>query len=117
MSGVDTRQKHGLMDPWLPGQSGNPKGRPKGARCRLSEAFLDDLLVSWEREGPSVIRRVMETKPDVYLKVVASLLPRDINIASPAEGMSDAELVDRIRRLDGVLQPFIESIVGDDDLN
>jgi hypothetical protein len=29
--------------PFLPGQSGNPRGRPKGSRHKLSEAFLADL--------------------------------------------------------------------------
>jgi hypothetical protein len=30
-------------DPFKPGQSGNPKGRPKGARNRLGTQFLEAL--------------------------------------------------------------------------
>ena len=36
----NTRQKHGL---WQPGQSGNPAGKPKGARNKLGEAFIEAL--------------------------------------------------------------------------
>src|SRR5262245_33082869 len=28
------------LTPWKPGQSGNPAGRPKGSRNRLSEDFI-----------------------------------------------------------------------------
>ena len=43
MSGDDTPQKHGSgqKPAWEPGQSGNPAGRPKGARSKLGEAFID----------------------------------------------------------------------------
>jgi hypothetical protein len=62
------------------GQSGNPAGRPKGARNKLSEAFLDALFVDWTEHGADVIAKVRETKPEQYLKVVASLMPRELNV-------------------------------------
>jgi Family of unknown function (DUF5681) len=31
---------------WKPGQSGNPAGRPKGARSKLGESFLVGMLVN-----------------------------------------------------------------------
>src|SRR5258706_14779714 len=33
---------------WQPGVSANPKGRPKGSRNKLGEAFLSDLQADWE---------------------------------------------------------------------
>ena len=37
-------------DTWFkPGQSGNPAGRPKGARSRLQENFLAALAEKWGR--------------------------------------------------------------------
>jgi hypothetical protein len=66
-----------LRPPWKPGESGNPAGRPKGARNKINEDFLDALQVDFEQHGPTVIARVRQTMPHIYLKVVASLLPKE----------------------------------------
>lgn len=86
---------------------GNP-GRPKGSRNKLGEAFLEDLLVSWEAQGPAVIQRVIDEKPEQYLKVVASLMPKDLNVNLNQMGeMTDEQLIDRMRKLDATIGPFI----------
>ena len=73
------RQKHrGLRKPWNPGESGNPAGRPKGARNKLSEEFVADLHADWSANGKRVLQKVRTNRPDAYLKVVASLVPRHI---------------------------------------
>ena len=61
-----------------PGQSGNPAGRPKGARSKLGEAFLKELLVDWEQHGAKAIVDMREDKPADYVKVVASILPKEL---------------------------------------
>lgn len=63
---------------WKPGQSGNPAGRPKGARHKLGQAFLDAMLKDFSEHGEVVIENVRTEKPDQYLKVVASILPKEI---------------------------------------
>jgi Family of unknown function (DUF5681) len=63
-----------------PGQSGNPKGRPKGARNRLGTQFLEALEADFNKFGPQAIGLVREKKPEVYIKVVADLLPKEANI-------------------------------------
>lgn len=83
--------------PWRfqPGQSGNPRGRPKGARSRLSEAFLEKLAADFEENGEGVIIKVRAEKPADYLKVVASLLPKQVEVKDAAlDDLSDAELAD-----------------------
>jgi hypothetical protein len=81
MSSEVTALKHrGLAPAWKPGQSGNPLGRPKGSRSKFSEAFLDDFYSAWQAHGAEVIKRVRDEHPDVYLKVAASILPKEFDI-------------------------------------
>jgi hypothetical protein len=66
--------------PWQfkPGQSGNPAGRPKGSRQRLAECFVSALANDFEANGVAAIQTVREEKPDVYLQVIAKVLPKEI---------------------------------------
>src|SRR5215467_9622269 len=78
-----------------PGQSGNPLGRPKGSRNRLGEQFVADLYSDWQAHGADVIRRVREERPDQYLKVVVSVLPKELHVKEqPLEEFSDEELLE-----------------------
>ena len=61
-----------------PGKSGNPAGRPKGARSKLGEAFIDAMLADFNKHGKMAIETVRDEKPDQYLKVIASILPKEI---------------------------------------
>lgn len=88
---------------------GNP-GRPKGARNKLGEAFIEDLLHSWEAQGPEVIERVIKDKPEQYLKVIASLMPKDLNVnLNQMDDMTDEQLIKRVRSLDAAIRPFLDA--------
>ena len=77
------------------GVSGLP-GRPKGARNKLTEAMIDDLYQDWKAHGIQAIRKVRETRPADYLKIVAM-------IVSKAEDLSlDSEM------RDAAVEQFIE---------
>lgn len=91
--------------PWSPGQSGNPKGRPVGSRNKLNERFLLALHDDFAKHGPEVIERVREQRPDVYLKVIASILPRELHLKneSPFEGISSEQLDGLIEAIRGIL--------------
>ena len=93
---------------------GNP-GRPKGSRNKLGEAFIEALHDDFQTHGIAAIAAVREKKPDQYLKVIASILPKDLNINVNNLGeMSDDELVERIRNLDATIRPFLAA-QGEDD--
>jgi len=50
---------------WQPGQSGNPLGRPIGARGRFSQQFIEDMRASWRKHGATVMDRVSRFAFDV----------------------------------------------------
>ena len=86
---------------------GNP-GRQLGSRNKLGEAFIADLFADWQENGIATIKAVREERPHEYLKVVASILPKtlDVNL-NKYDQMSDDELIARIRQLDAVIRPFL----------
>jgi hypothetical protein len=55
-------------------------GRPKGARSKLTTAFLEDLRVSWNEVGAIALKQCAEQDPAGYCRIVASLLPRTAEI-------------------------------------
>ncbi len=91
----DTPANHLEKFKWKKGQSGNPAGRPKGSRTKLAEHFLADMQADWQEHGTEVIARVREERPDQYLKVVASILPKELNVnTNPVEELTDDQLGD-----------------------
>jgi hypothetical protein len=86
---------------------GNP-GRPKGARNKLGEAFIEALNDDFAEHGVAAIQAVRKDKPDQYLKVIASLCPKELTVNfNDAEELTDDELRSRIRALAASLAPLL----------
>jgi hypothetical protein len=66
-----------------PGQSGNPKGRPKGSRNKLSEEFFRDLCDVWETFGKPALMTMAWTDPVAFVRMAASLMPKEPEAPSP----------------------------------
>ena len=86
------RNTEGLI-PFKPGQSGNPAGRPRGARSKLTELTLQRLFDDFETHGVEAIVEVRTKSPSTYLQCIVSLLPKQAEkISSPMSELSDEEL-------------------------
>jgi hypothetical protein len=83
-------------------------GRPKGSRNKLGEDFIADLHADWQLHGIEVIKAVREQRPQDYLRVVASIMPKDFNVnVNNNRELTDDQLIARIRQLDAVIRPFL----------
>jgi hypothetical protein len=77
---------------WKPGQSGNPAGRPKGARNKLQMDFFNALSSDFKAHGANAIVNARETDPVGYVKVVASLMPKEFEVTRAMDDISDEQL-------------------------
>lgn len=93
---------------FLKGHKGGP-GRPRGYKLALSRAFVEDLLEDWHEHGSTAIAATRKTRPHEYLRVIASLVPRDVNLnVNPHEEMTDEQLAERLRALQSTIGPFLD---------
>jgi hypothetical protein len=79
---------------WQPGQSGNPVGRTRGSRNKLSEEVICALLRDFREHGQKAIAKVRRTQPAAYLKVLALLVPREhkVEYSNSLKNWTDEEL-------------------------
>ena len=73
-------------------------GRTKGARNKLSMAFVEALAKEFDEHGEEAIRICRVEKPIEFIKIIASIMPREFEIV-------DTRLADIT---DGELDVFIE---------
>lgn len=74
------------------GKSGNPGGKPKGARNRLQARFLNELADDFDLNGKTAIVKAREEDPMGYIKAIAALMPKQVEQSQPLEDLTDAEL-------------------------
>lgn len=65
---------------WKPGESGNPEGRPKGARSKFGEQMVKDFMENWEKNGKRVLEEAATKDPSTYLRVACAILPKVIEL-------------------------------------
>lgn len=67
-------------------------GRKVGSRNRLSESFLADLHAEWKKSGKKVLARVAETAPETFLRCVATVLPKALEVDAALSVTTRSEL-------------------------
>lgn len=92
-------KEYGKATQFQKGVSPNPGGKPIGARNRLQGDFLNALAEDFAAHGKSAIELTRETQPAQYLKVVASLMPKELEIKRPMEDMTDDDIIAGIAAL------------------
>lgn len=85
-----------------PGENGRQK--KAGDRDRLTSKFLYELAESFELNGRNAIEAVMLMDTPKYLQIVAALVPKEIEIVRPLDGMNDGELTAAIQALTEALR-------------
>ena len=77
----------------IPFEPGRPKtgGRVKGARNKLSMAFVEALAKEFEEHGAEAIRICRVERPTEFIKIIASIMPKEFEI-------TDNRLADITRR-------------------
>lgn len=82
----DTAVNSAVGKPFKKGQNGNPAGRPKGARSKLSEAFLSSLADDFDVHGLDAIEALRRTDPKSYLQIIAAITAKvplaEINVTN-----------------------------------
>jgi hypothetical protein len=79
-------------------------GRKPGSRNRLSSEFIEALHADFSEHGSGVISIVRLERPDIYIRVIASLLPRELrlegtSLSDQLQSMTDDELADAIEQV------------------
>ncbi|MBZ9797782.1 hypothetical protein [Mesorhizobium sp. ES1-4] len=87
-----------------------PALRRKRTKKTLGDDFLAAVRADFRIHGAGVLAEVRADKPDQYLKIVLSVLPKDIDVAiNQLDILSDEEIRSRIRALEAVLRPFLDA--------
>jgi hypothetical protein len=103
------------MAKWLAGQSGNPNGRPIGARAKIAERLLSDIADVWEEQGKTVLERLAKDDPAALAKIAYGLLPREMLLSVQQSGPGvDADQWALMRRvLDAIERSGVEAEPGE----
>lgn len=96
---------------FVPGHA-SKGGRPKGSRNMLGEAFVAALYDDFQQHGVGVIEAVRVDDPSTYLRVVAGILPKELEIKQPLGDMSDAELANAIELVRAALVVAVDGNAG-----
>ena len=77
MTDLTVRKQRGR--PFVKGQSGNPAGRPIGARNKVSALFMENVYDQWQKYGIEALKKAAQEEPMQFCKMMAGLVPKETN--------------------------------------
>jgi hypothetical protein len=89
------------------GHSGRPAGA-RDARARLTKQMFEDMLAHWNepvkpdstrRKGPAALEVCFKQMPDAYLRLTASVLPKEFIFESVTSELDDEQIDELIAAL------------------
>ena len=87
------------------GVSGNPHGNRHRTRRLLNQEFMQALLLHFRQHGKKAIEKVAREQPAVYVKILALLVPREMQIeqTNRIKQMTDEEIEQAIEAIQTML--------------
>jgi len=87
------------------GVSGNPHGNRHRTRHLLNQEFMQALLLHFRQHGKQAIEKVARNQPAVYVKILALLVPREMQIehTNRIKQMTDEEIEQAIEAIQTML--------------
>ena len=55
-------------------------GRPRGARNKLTNKYINDLHEIYKEDGKDKLRETLQDRPEGFIKLVAALVPKDVDV-------------------------------------
>jgi hypothetical protein len=87
--------------PYMPNAAGNNGA----ARVKLQRKYFDALLADFAEHGEAAIKIMRMEEPSAYIRVIASLMPKEFTVTDNALGdMSDEELQQLLARAQAMLK-------------
>jgi hypothetical protein len=86
------------------GEGGHVGGRPRGSRNRLFAQVFEDVLQHWNQpvpgrnisQGMAALEVMRKERPSEYVKVVVSLLPREVLLSDSTVADLNDEQIDTL---------------------
>jgi hypothetical protein len=87
------------------GVSGNPHGNRHRTRHLLNQEFMQALLLNFRHQGKKAIEKVARNQPGVYLKILALLVPREMQVehTNSIKQMTDEQIEEAIEAIQTML--------------
>jgi hypothetical protein len=87
--------------PYMPNAAGNNGA----ARVKLQRKYFDALLADFAEHGEAAIKIMRMEEPSAYIRVIASLMPKEFTVIDNALGdMSDEDLQQLLARAQAMLK-------------
>lgn len=72
------------------------KRRSEKTKAKVNNAFLDDVLALWRKKGPEILEQAAAKAPEKVMKIVADLIPKQMEIKGGAVQDLDDEKIEEL---------------------